>query len=185
MSPTAAPTLAASRMPRPLRARAAATARRQQQQQKRGASRPAAAAAAASDANPRLPWNHAHHAEPATLPPLHETLYADTRGAVHYREDPRDDRRAVLVALRSMELLEQQFDGASEHGSSGSGPSSSSPSAPRRGGVAKASGRRTSWQGDGHAARERLSPKKFLRGARAVKHTHMVDQPMSRRGVAA
>jgi hypothetical protein len=177
-------------MPRPVRARAAASAAAAARQR---ASRPASAANAQPAAvNPRIAWAGNGHNTTARSSSsaaqdhgltLHDTLYSDSRGAVHYRsaEDPRGDRRAVLGALRSMELEEAAFIASSEHGSAGSGGMASGRVAKASGG----SGRRAPWEGAGHAARQRLEPRKFLRGAKAVKHTHMVDQPARRGGVKA
>jgi hypothetical protein len=161
-------------MPRGVRARAAASAMRA------NAGRAAALAAAASGgaataAPPPAARHHNHHHATEHGLTLHETLYADARGAVHYREDPRDDRRAVMGALREMEREEVGSTGLATAGSSDAGSGGAlgrsrvrSPGHARGGGAAA------------HATRERLQPRKFVRGAKAVKHTHMVNQPRSK-----
>jgi hypothetical protein len=128
--------------------------------------------AAAAPAAARHGSNHNHAAEHGLT--LHDTLYADSRGAVHYRgsDDPKGDRRAVMGALREMQ---RQHSAGSEEGGSGGLAAGSDQGGTMARGRSPAAGRGRSMAA--HAARERLQPRKFVRGAKAVKHTHMVNQP--------
>lgn len=207
------PALARTAMPRAVRARAAASAAARQRAGRSTAS--AAAAAAANPDAPRIGWAGGAMAtarRPASAGgstgnnaadhglTLHDTLYADANGAVHYRgaDDPRGDRRAVMSVLREMERCGSLEGGClgnlNMHGAAGSpslsGGGSDCGGAMAAGGgggraAARARAPKRAAAASAHAARQRLEPIKFVRGAKACKHTHMVDQPRARSGAKA